>query len=93
MTATIEGSAPPVLDLRGLNCPLPVLKTRRALAVMAPGDRLVVVATDPLAAVDLPHLCREDGHVLVALDRTDGVVRVEIACGPAGPGRSDATGD
>lgn len=88
MTVPAEAgaAAAPLLDLRGLNCPLPVLKTRRALAAMAPGDRLVVVATDPLAAVDLPHLCREDGHVLVALDRAEGVVRVEIARGPAPPG-------
>nr|WP_210272546.1 sulfurtransferase TusA family protein [Chthonobacter rhizosphaerae] len=61
------------LDLRGLNCPLPVLKTRRALARLAPGARVLVEATDPMSAIDLPHFCAESGHRLV--DRaTDGPV-------------------
>jgi tRNA 2-thiouridine synthesizing protein A len=55
----------PVYDLRGLNCPLPVLKTRRRLRDMAPGERLWIETTDPLAAVDIPNFCREDGHGLV----------------------------
>jgi len=59
------------LDLVGVNCPLPVLKSRRALARLAPGARLEVIASDPLAAIDIPHMCAEDGHRL--LDRrTEG---------------------
>lgn len=61
------------LDLKGLNCPLPVLKTRRALARMAPGARLLVEATDPMAAIDMPHFCTEAGHRLVGR-ATDGPV-------------------
>ena len=57
------------LDLRGLACPLPVLKTRKALRLLAPGARLVVEASDPLAAIDIPHFCREDGHALLATAR------------------------
>lgn len=49
------------LDLSGLKCPLPVLRTRKALKSMQPGDRLDVVCTDPLAAIDLPHLISETG--------------------------------
>lgn len=49
------------LDLNGLKCPLPVLRTRKALKSMQPGDRLDVVCTDPLAAIDLPHLISETG--------------------------------
>ena len=49
------------LDLIGLNCPLPALKTRKALARMTPGDLLQVHCTDPLAAIDIPNLIRETG--------------------------------
>jgi tRNA 2-thiouridine synthesizing protein A len=51
-------------DLRGLKCPLPVLRTRKALAGMLPGDILVVTCTDPLAAIDIPSLLLETGDAL-----------------------------
>lgn len=54
-----------ILDLRGLTCPLPVLKTRKRLARMGPADRLVVLTTDPLAALDIPAFCHEAGHRLI----------------------------
>jgi tRNA 2-thiouridine synthesizing protein A len=54
-----------VLDARGLKCPLPVLKARKALAAMAPGQRVRLLATDPLAAIDVPHFCNETGNRLV----------------------------
>jgi tRNA 2-thiouridine synthesizing protein A len=53
------------LDARGLLCPLPVLKARKRLAALAPGQILRVVADDPAALVDIPHFCTEQGHVLV----------------------------
>jgi len=49
------------LDLAGLKCPLPALKTRKALKALKPGDRLEVHCTDPLAAIDIPNLIRETG--------------------------------
>jgi tRNA 2-thiouridine synthesizing protein A len=52
------------LDLSGLKCPLPVLRTRKALLSMTPGERLQVVCTDPLAGIDVPNLIRETGDVL-----------------------------
>ncbi|WP_299818295.1 sulfurtransferase TusA family protein [uncultured Roseibium sp.] len=58
------------LDLKGLKCPLPVLKTRKALRRLASGDRLTVLTTDPMAEIDIPHLCREDGHTLLAAEKT-----------------------
>jgi tRNA 2-thiouridine synthesizing protein A len=61
------------LDLRGLKCPLPVLKTRKFLAAMAPGERVKVSCTDPMSFVDLPHLLRETGDVLEEQTRADGV--------------------
>ena len=54
------------IDASGLKCPLPVLKARKALIGMAAGQRLMVTATDPLAAIDLPHFCTETGNRLVA---------------------------
>ncbi len=52
------------LDLRGLKCPLPVLRTRKALARLGAGESLVVTCTDPLSRVDIPHLVHETGDVL-----------------------------
>ena len=49
------------LDLTGLKCPLPALKTRKALAAIRPGDRLEVHCTDPLSAIDIPNLIGETG--------------------------------
>ncbi|PVB61215.1 sulfurtransferase TusA family protein [Labrenzia sp. 011] len=57
------------LDLKGLKCPLPVLKTRKALSRLAPGDRLIVLTTDPMAEIDIPHMCREDGHTLQGVEK------------------------
>jgi tRNA 2-thiouridine synthesizing protein A len=53
------------LDLSGLKCPLPVLRTRKALLAMSPGDQLRVICTDPLAGIDVPNLIRELGDTLV----------------------------
>jgi tRNA 2-thiouridine synthesizing protein A len=66
------------LDVRGLNCPLPVLKTRKAIARMAIGGHLTVEATDPLSAIDIPLFCREAGHALVASERDGPVLRFVI---------------
>ena len=52
------------LDLSGLKCPLPVLRTRKALLSLAPGERVHVICTDPLAGIDVPNLIRETGDVL-----------------------------
>ncbi|MCX5579945.1 sulfurtransferase TusA family protein [Kaistia terrae] len=60
-----------LLDARGVACPLPVLKARKRLAGMAEGKRLLVEATDPMAAIDIPHLCQQDGHRLVRQDRRE----------------------
>jgi tRNA 2-thiouridine synthesizing protein A len=50
------------LDCEGLLCPLPVLRARKTLMAMLPGQILHMRATDPMAAVDLPHFCAEAGH-------------------------------
>lgn len=53
------------LDLSGLLCPLPVLKARKRLEAMPQGGILKVIATDPMSAIDMPHFCNEQGHVLL----------------------------
>ena len=52
------------IDLRGLKCPLPALRARKALSRLPAGDVLVVECTDPLAALDIPNLLRETGDAL-----------------------------
>lgn len=54
-----------IYDLKGLNCPLPVLKARKRLKAMAPGSLLWLETTDPLAVIDIPAFCADDGHKLV----------------------------
>lgn len=64
---------PETLDVRGLNCPLPVLRSRKAMRGLAPGALLMVEATDPLSVIDLPNWAREDGHRLVEYRGENGV--------------------
>jgi len=52
------------LNLRGLKCPLPALRTRKALGGLQPGDILVVECTDSLAAIDIPNLVNQTGDAL-----------------------------
>lgn len=60
------------LDVSGLQCPLPALRARKALLSMAPGARLRLVATDPMARIDIPHFCAEAGHRLVSATEDAG---------------------
>ena len=59
-----------ILDTSGLLCPLPVLKARKALAQIAPGQELSLITTDPVSVVDIPHMCRSDGHELVSQEQS-----------------------
>ncbi|KOF17816.1 response regulator SirA [Ensifer adhaerens] len=70
-----------VYDLRGLKCPLPVLKARKRIASMAAGALLEIETTDPMAVIDIPHFCREDGHSLEAACPAEGGHRFLIRKG------------
>jgi tRNA 2-thiouridine synthesizing protein A len=59
------------LDLTGLKCPLPALKTRKALKALMPGDLLEVHCTDPLSVIDIPNLIRETGDKVEIGERTE----------------------
>ncbi|MDB5592879.1 sulfurtransferase TusA family protein [Enterovirga sp.] len=67
-----------ILDLRGLKCPLPALRTRKALREAAPGARLRVECTDPLSSIDIPNLLRETGDALEASAREGDVLVFRI---------------
>ncbi len=57
------------IDLRGLKCPLPVLRARRVLDRLARGEVVTLVCTDPLAGLDIPNLVRETGDSLLCTSR------------------------
>ena len=59
------------LDLIGLKCPLPALRTRKALIAAKAGDILIVHCSDPMATIDIPHLVQETGNILEAQSRED----------------------
>jgi tRNA 2-thiouridine synthesizing protein A len=65
------------LDATGLLCPLPVLKARKRLQALAPGETLTVRADDPAAIVDVPHFCAESGHSLVS-SALEGAVQTYV---------------
>jgi tRNA 2-thiouridine synthesizing protein A len=62
------------LDLKGLKCPLPALKTRKALKALNPGDRLEVSCTDPLSVIDIPNLVRETGDKVEITEQAEQVI-------------------
>jgi tRNA 2-thiouridine synthesizing protein A len=67
-----------LLQLRGLKCPLPVLRTRKALAQALPGSVIVVECTDPLAAIDIPNLIAQTGDTLESQTREETVLTFRI---------------
>lgn len=69
------------IDARGLLCPLPVLRLRKSLIGLPPGARVVLVATDRMAAIDVPHFCTEAGHSLISVTERDGAARYEVMRG------------
>jgi tRNA 2-thiouridine synthesizing protein A len=66
------------IDLSGLKCPLPVLRTRKALRALRPGQTLAVTCTDPLAMIDIPNLVREEGAQLDAAERLGDRLRFRM---------------
>jgi tRNA 2-thiouridine synthesizing protein A len=58
------------LDVSGLSCPLPVLRTRKLLAGMNVGESLEIVTTDPMSVVDMPVFCAQAGHRVLHLEKS-----------------------
>ena len=69
-----------LLDVKGLACPLPVLRANKVLRGMSGGERLRVLATDRAAAADMRAYCRETGHDLVSYSDEAGVLSFVIRC-------------
>lgn len=60
------------LDARGLNCPLPILRCKKALAELEPGQTLKILATDPGSVKDFQAFCKQTGHELLAHEAREG---------------------
>lgn len=63
------------LDAKGLNCPLPILKAKKAIKELPMGGTLEILATDPGAVKDFAAFCRTTGNELVEHEEADGVFR------------------
>ncbi|WP_404401576.1 sulfurtransferase TusA family protein [Pelagibacterium halotolerans] len=61
------------IDARGLRCPLPVLKLEKWLDNAAPDATVIILATDPVAKIDIPHFCNQNGHVCAVADTEEAV--------------------
>ena len=70
-----------VLDTSGLQCPLPVLKAKKAISALKRGAVLAVIATDPGSVADFDVFCALGGHKLLSHSEQDGVYRFEIERG------------
>ncbi len=67
-----------LLDTQGLNCPLPILKVKKAIQDVPPGGTLEVLATDPGSVGDFTAFCRQSRNELVEQSETEGVFRFLI---------------
>ena len=67
-----------ILNLRGLKCPLPALRARKALTALKTDDVLIAECTDPLTAIDIPNLLRETGDTMVSSVREGKVLVFRI---------------
>jgi len=66
------------IDLRGLKCPLPALRARKALTSLKSGDILIAECTDPLSAIDIPNLLNQTGDQLESSSRENDVLVFRI---------------
>lgn len=67
-----------IVDARGHRCPTPSLKLQKAMRDAPPGARLTLLATDPMARIDVPHLMGELGGEVVSIDEAGGVLTIVI---------------
>ena len=67
------------LDVRGLLCPLPVIKTQNQIQQMQPGEQLTVICSDPGALQDIPAWCRVHNHILMSAEKIEREVVIVIA--------------
>ncbi|MBX3476568.1 MAG: sulfurtransferase TusA family protein [Brevundimonas sp.] len=73
-----------IVDARGHRCPVPTLRLRKAMATAGPDRRLTLLATDPMARIDAPHLAAQMGWAVVSIEEADGVLTIIVET-PAAP--------
>ncbi|GAW39674.1 SirA-like protein [Brevundimonas sp. SH203] len=73
--------APVVVDARGHRCPVPSLRLMKAMQDAVPGARFVLLATDPMARIDVPFMMSQKGGKVVAIEEADGGLRLTIETG------------
>ncbi len=73
-----EAAMSQVLDVKGLNCPLPVLRAKKAMKAVARGETLTIEATDPNATRDITALCETSGFTLLSAEERDGIFVIRI---------------
>ncbi|EGF90579.1 sirA-like family protein [Asticcacaulis biprosthecium C19] len=71
---------PETIDARGHRCPVPTLKLRRHLAQQPAGARVVLLADDPMAQIDVPHFCNQNNYFLRSVEVVADGWRFEICC-------------
>ena len=74
-----------VVDVRGHRCPTPSLKLQKAMANATPGARFLLLATDPMARIDVPYLMSQKRGRVIAIEDADGVLRITVETGLATP--------
>ncbi|MDQ8028116.1 MAG: sulfurtransferase TusA family protein [Brevundimonas sp.] len=68
-----------VIDARGHRCPTPSLKLQKAFRAAGPGEQLTLLATDPMARIDVPFLMKDLGGEVLSISETDGVLTIVVA--------------
>ncbi len=66
-------ACPQTLDTSGYRCPIPVIRLEAILRGLVDGGQVTVIADDPVAAIDIPHFCREAGHNVTRLESAAGI--------------------
>lgn len=75
-----------IVDARGHRCPTPSLKLQKAVRSAPPGARIVLLATDPMARIDVPFLMTDLGGQVIEIREADGVLSIEVETPAALPG-------
>ncbi len=72
---------PILVDARGHRCPVPSLRLRKAMTGQVSGVRLTLLATDPMARIDVPYLMGDVGGTVCGIDEQDGVLHITVEIG------------
>ena len=74
-----------IVDARGHRCPTPSLRLQKAMRDAAPQTRFTLLATDPMARIDVPHFVGQGGHHLLSVEERDGVLAFRVTRSASAP--------